>query len=234
MDLVEQNYATMAIVRLHNMTLDEIVQADRGLGMKFHFSGQMWWRQVKPFFYQPAAATIRVNPHDCCPNPLLALGGYYHMVPEGAESNGVIVANEISDPAGYDVQSLKRKRNQVLRALATFRIQPVTSLDDLLTSGFQVYLDWERRTNNLGAKRSNTGVFRRWAVSILAHPYSLLLGAYAGNRLAAFMTIYAADGVASCSKIFSHSEFNQITPSSGMLYTFVKIASNNPEIRRVW
>jgi hypothetical protein len=234
MDLVEQNFATMSSVRLHNMTPDESIEADRPLGMKFHFSQGVWWREVKPFFWQPAVVTARILRGVSSPKTWLALGGYYHMVPDGAQSNGAIVANEISDPAGYDLKSLKRKRNQILRALGTFRIQPVSNLQDLTTDGYKIYLDWERRIGDVRTKRSNPEAFSRWISSVKAHPYGLILGAYSGDRLAAFMTIYATDGVANCSKIFSHSEFSQQTPSSALLYSFVKIAGNNPDIRRVW
>jgi Acetyltransferase (GNAT) domain len=234
MELAEQNFETISTIRLHNMSAEQIVEADRKLGMKFHFADGIWWREVKPFFYHPAIATARIVPGVASPSPWLALGGYYHMVPEGAESNGAITANEISDPAGYDLKSLKRKRGQIQRALAAFRIQPVTNLQDLLTHGYDVYLDWERRIGDVHTKRSNPDAYRRWITSVLAHPYGLILGAYAGDRLVAYMTIYASDGVANCSKIFSHSEFSQQTPSSALLYSFVKIAANNPEIRRVW
>jgi hypothetical protein len=234
MDLVEQNFATMSSVCLHNMTAEETVQADRGLGIRFHFCDQVWWREVKPFFYQPALATVRLEPGTCRPHLLSALGGYYHMVPDGSESNGTVVANEISDPVGYDLRSLKRKRGQILRALAAFRIAPVGDLQDLLGSGYDVYLDWEQRIGEVRTKRSSRAAFGRWVKSVFEHPYGMVLGAYKGDRLAAFMTSYAIDGVANCSKIFSHSEFSQQTPSSALLYAFVKIASNNAEIRRVW
>jgi hypothetical protein len=234
MDLLEQNFETMATVRLHNMSAAEVVAADRKLGMKFHLSGGIWWREVKPFFYQPAMITTRIAPGAASPHLWSALGGYYHMVPDGADTNGAVTANEISDPVGYDLKSLKRKRGQIQRALAAFRIQPVTSLQDLLTSGYDVYVDWEQRIGDVRTKRSNPQAYRRWITSVLEHPHGLILGAYVGNRLAAFMTIYAMDGVANCSKIFAHSEFHQQTPSSALLYAFVKIAGNNPEIRRVW
>ena len=234
MDLVEQNFATMSAVHLHNMTVEETVQADRNLGMKFHFSEGTWWREVKPFFYQPAIVTARLKPGISSPSPWSALGGYYHMVPDGTESNGAIVANEISDPVAYDLQSLKRKRNKILRALGTFRIQPVADLQDLLSTGYDIYLDWERRIRNVQTKRSDPEAFRRWISSVFAHPYGMILGAYAGERLAAFMTVYATEGVANSSKTFSHSDFSQQTPSSALVYAFIKIASNNPQIRRVW
>jgi hypothetical protein len=135
---------------------------------------------------------------------------------------------------GYDLQSLKRKRGQITRAMSAFRIEPVTDLQDLLSSGYDVYLDWERRIGEVRIKRSHHDAYRHWINSVFTHPYGMILGAYSGNRLAAFMTSYAIDGVANCSKIFSHSEFNQQTPSSALLYAFVKIAGNNPEIQRVW
>lgn len=121
-----------------------------------------------------------------------------------------------------------------MRALAAFRIKPVTELQDLLGNGYDVYLDWERRIGDERLTSSYRGSFDRWMTSVFARPYGMILGAYSGDRLVAFMTSYAAGGFANCSKIFGHSEFNPQTPSSALLYSFVKIASNNPEIRRVW
>lgn len=234
MDLVEQNFGMMASLRIHNMSVEETVTADAAVESKFHRFRDHWWREVKPFFYRPVNPLAAFRRRESFPKPWAALGGYYHVVPDGEESNGALVANEISQPAAYELESLKRKRNQILRSLGVFRVQPVACLEDLLTGGYDTYLDWERRTEGVRTKRSSPEVFQRWIKKVFAHPYCLLLGAYAGDRLVGFMTAYATEGIAHCSKIFSHSEFHAQTPSSAMLYSFVRIAANNPEIRRVW
>ena len=111
MDFTQQNLDTISSIRLHNMTVEEAVRADSGVESHFHFSQGIWWCEVKPFFYKPAGLTTQIAPQAAAPAAWRTLGGYYHMVPAGAPSNGQIVANEISDPAGYDLELLKKKRN---------------------------------------------------------------------------------------------------------------------------
>ena len=95
MDLTEQNLETISSIRLHNMTTEELVAADRTAGSRLHFTDSMWWREVKPCFYLPANFMTGIAPRQAKPKPWLALGGYYHMVPPGSSGNGQIVTNEI-------------------------------------------------------------------------------------------------------------------------------------------
>jgi hypothetical protein len=232
MDLIQQNLETISSIHLHNMTVDELVRADSQVESRFHFSQGIWWREVKPFFYHPAAPMTQIVPHTAAPAAWRALGGYYYMVPPGAPSNGLIVANEIPNPASYQLESLKKKRNQIRRALAFFRIARVDELNHLLGDGFRIYLDWEKRTKNVRLKRSNPVVFNRWISRTFHHPHKLLLGAYARDHLAAFLIAEAIEGVANISKIFSDSCFNELTPASALIYAYVKICGQNREIRK--
>ena len=81
MDLTEQNLETISSIRLHNMTTEELVAADRTAGSRLHFTDSMWWREVKPCFYLPANFMTGIAPRQAKPEPWLALGGYHHMVP---------------------------------------------------------------------------------------------------------------------------------------------------------
>src|SRR5271157_3822382 len=118
MDLTDQNLETISSLRLHNMTIEELAEADRRAGSRLHFSDGVWWREVKPFFYLPANFLTRIVPSHARPKPWLAVGGYYHMVPPEVGGNTVIVTNEVSNPASYQLASLKsEKRRQIRRAL---------------------------------------------------------------------------------------------------------------------
>jgi len=233
MDLTEQNLETISSVHLHNMTMEEMVVEDRRAVERLHFSGGVWWREVKPFFYLPAGFMTRIVPHQARPNPWRAVGGYYHMVPEGVSGNGVIVTNEVSNPASYQMESLKaNKRREIRRALAFFRIGRVAELNDLLGDGFRIYLDWEKKTKDLRTKRQNPEVFKRWITRTFHHPYKLILGAYAQNQLVAFQIIDAVEGVANVSYTFSDSSFNARTPRSALNYAYVKICGNHEQIHK--
>ena len=233
MDITEQNLETISSIRLHNMTTEELVEADLRSGSRLHFSDGVWWREVKPFFYLPANFMTRIAPHQAQPKPWLALGGYYYMVPPGTAGNGQIVTNEISHPADYQLDSLKaNKRREVRRALAFFRICRVENLDDLLGDGFRVYLDWEKKTKNIRNKRSSPAVFTRWITRIFRHPHKLILGAYAQNQLVAFLIADAVEGVANISHTFSDSAFNSRTPRSALNYAYVRICAQQTQIRK--
>jgi hypothetical protein len=233
MDLTDRNLETISSIHLHNMTIEELVEADRRAGSHLHFSDGVWWREVKPFFYLPASFMTRIIPHQAKPKPWRALGGYYHMVPEGVPANGLIVTNEITNPASYQLESPKaNKRREIRRGLAFFRISRVEELNDLLGDGFRVYLDWEKRTKNLRIKRSNPVVFEQWITRTFRHPYKLILGAYAQNQLVAFLIADAVEGVANISESFSDSSYNALTPKSALVYAYVRICGRHREIRK--
>lgn len=232
MDFTERNLKTISSLRLHNMTIEEMVEADRRAGARLHFSDGVWWREVKPFFYLPANFMTRIVPHAARPKPWLALGGYYHMVPPEGPGNGVIVTNEIRDPANYGLHSLQpKKRQQIRRILAQFRIARVEKLNDLLRDGFRVYLDWEKRKNPRN-KRSSPAVFEGWITPMFRHPYKLFLGVYAEDRLVAFSTAEAVEGVATASELFSDSSFDRLAPSIALRYAYATIATQTPEISK--
>jgi len=233
MDLTEQNLETIASIRLYNMTIEQLAESELKVGSRLHFSNGVWWRQVKPFFYLPANFMTRLVPHQAKPNPWLAVGGYYHMVPPGAPGNGAIVINEIRDPSNYGLQSLQaKKRQQIRRLLSQFRIARVEKLNDLLTDGFRVYLDWEKRKNPR-VKRSNPVVFGRWMTNLFHHPHKLILGSYDGDRLVAFLTAEAVEGVANATDFFSDSSYARQAPSVALRYAYAKIAAQSPAIHKV-
>lgn len=233
MDLSDQNLETISSLRVYNMTMEELVEAARNGGSRLHYSDGVWWRQVKPFFYLPANFMTRVTPQQSDPKPWVALGGYYHMVPPGVPSNGQIVVNEISDPARYGLQSLQAKKRQQMRRLLTqFRIARVENLNDLLTDGFRIYRDWEKRKNPR-VKRSNPVVFEQWMTRLFHHPHQLILGAYDQEHLVAFLTAEAVEGVANATQFYSDSSYARLAPSVALRYAYAKIAAQSPDILKV-
>jgi len=162
------------------------------------------------------------------------LGGYYHLVSPGDPANGVVVANEISDLEGYSLELLKKKRTRIQRVLASFRIKRVTNLQDLLTDGYRVYLDWDGRTSDVRVRRSAPEAYQTWVKRSLAHPHLLILGAYYGNHLVAFLMARAAGGTANVEKSFTLAEFNQQAPMTALKYAYVKICANSPGVKRAW
>jgi hypothetical protein len=233
MDFTSQNLEAIRSLHLSNMTVEQMVQAERRVESRSHLANGTWWLQVKPFFYRPASLMDRIAPHRRTPKPWLALGGYYHMVPEGAPSNGAIVVNEIPNLVNYQLDSLPKKvRHDIRKGLGALRIRQVSNLTDLLVEGYQIYLAWERRMGNVRVKRSKYGTFCRWITRVFHHPYNLVLGAYCENRLVSYVFAQAVDGIADLSKSFTDPDFYRLSPSSALIYSYITICSRNPEIRK--
>lgn len=234
MDFTTHNLDAISALSLHNMTVEQFVEAEQKLGSDFHLASGVWWRKVKPFFYQPADLMTRFSARTANPKPWLSLGGYYHLVPSEEGSNGVVVANEISDLEGYSLTSLKKKKTRIQRALSVFRIQRVRVLGDLLNEGYRVYLDWDGRTADVRVRRSDPVTFCDWMTRSLAHPHLLILGAYYDNRLVAYLMAHAIAGTANINKSFALSEYNQLAPMAALKYSYVKICANSPGVHRAW
>jgi hypothetical protein len=231
-DLTDANLERIGRIGLHSMKIEDVVAADGAGESKFHFADSVWWREVKPFFYQPANVAIRLLPGQSRPNLISAIGGYYHMVPEGAECNGKIVFNEIQNPSGFDVSAIRKtKRNMIRRGLRTLRIDKISDSKLLLGEGFKIYLDWEKRTDGLLVKRSAPEKYARWIKTLFDNPYELILGAFAGNQLIAWIVARATEERADLVKAFSNSEFNQLEPTSALIYAYILICGRNPQIR---
>jgi hypothetical protein len=234
MDLTEENLETFSSIRLHNMTVDELVSADSKVESRFHYSKGVWWREVKPFFYQPAFFMERVASHRVAPKPWLALGGYYHMVPEGCPANGSMVVVEVDNPAGYRLEEQSRSaRRTVKRALATLRIRPVVDMEDLLVHGYDVYQSWEERTSGVRVKRSSFDVYKNWIAREFQQAHNMILGAYLDGCLIAYLMGRAVQGVLELTKTVNDSRYWHFSPSSALIYASIVIAGNHPEISKV-
>jgi hypothetical protein len=233
MSYLAENLELIRSTQIHNMSVEEVVSADKNLESKFHRSKGVWWREVKPFFYQPAASMTPITPHVVSPAPYIAIGGYYHVVPDGCNRNGSITANEITNPAQYDLDRLERGvRYNIRRALTRLRLSRVTSLEILLGDGHRIYSLWEEKFKDLRVKRSNPEAFRAWSTRLLAHPHKLILGAFDGDRMVAYILAHAVEGVGELSKTFTDPEYYHLTPASALTYAFVKICGNNPQVGR--
>jgi hypothetical protein len=219
---------------LPNLTVEQTVAADSALDSRFHYSQGVWWREVKPFFYQPAAMLQPVALGSAVPRPWLALGGYYHVVPTWGTANGKIVANQLSSIAEYALDRLKKQvRYEIRRGLGAFRIDRLTRMEDLSDDGYNIYLKWEKKVGKVRVKRSNPKIFKRWINGVLRHPGNLTLGAYDHDRLVSYIIVRSVEGVAELAKSFTDPDYYRLSPSSALFYSYIEICRRNPRIHTI-
>ena len=229
----EANWEAIGSIHLHDMTVEEAVKAAANVESRFHFSRGVWWEEVKPFFYTPAAPSLAIEKGGSAPNPLLALGGYRHLLPTEEGANGWVVANEIPDLRSYSLEGLRSMvRHNLRRGLRRLRIARVTNLDDLLRDGYPIYSGWLQRHPDARMKRSSRETFERWIRRVHAHPYQLVLGAYDGDRLVSFIIGESVIGTANIAMCFTHADYYRLTPNTPLVFAFVMICRQNPAIQR--
>jgi hypothetical protein len=232
-DYAELNWETIRSIHLHDMTVDELVGAEHKAQTHLHYSKGVWWEEVKPVFYHPAVPMLAIKKGASAPNPLSALGGYYHFLPNGDEANGSVVVNEISDLRSYTLEGLRSMvRHNIRRGLRRLRIARVTELRDLLQDGYEIYMGWEQRHPDVRVKRSSPALYQKWIRSVHGHPYKLILGAYDGDRLVSFIIGQSVLGTANISKCFTHLDYYKLTPNTPLVYAFITICQQNPAIQR--
>ena len=227
------NWERIRSLHLHDMTVEEAVHAGSRVESRFHYSRGVWWEEVKPFFYAPAAPGLAFERGSSAPNPLLALGGYRHLLPSERGANGLLTANEIPDLRAYRLENLRTMvRHNIRRGLRRLRIARVTELRDLLGDGSEIYRGWAERHTGVRTRRSSPEVFARWITRVHAHPHQLILGAYDGERLVSFIIGESIQGTANIAMCFTHSDYYRLTPNTPLVFAFITICQQNPAIQR--
>ncbi len=227
------NWETIHSIHLHDMTPEEAVRAASKVESRCHYHRGVWWEEVKPFFYTPAAPALAIEKGSSAPNPLLALGGYRHQLPAEEGANGWVVANEIPDLRAYRLEDLRSMvRHNIRRGLRRLRIAKVTSLDDLLRDGYEIYKGWLEGHSGVLTKRSSPEMYSRWISRVHAHPYQLVLGAYDDRRLVSFIIGESIMGTANIAMCFTHPDYYRLTPNTPLVFAFITICQQNPAICR--
>jgi len=225
----------IARIKLKPLSIEELVIQDLRRGQKIHKHRNVWWREVKPFFYMPTWFLSTFKPEEARPNPFKSIGGYYHIVPEGSYTNGSICVMFVDQLSEYSLENLSnsRTRYNIRHGLRNVQICLVPELEHLLTDGYEVYLSWRHRIGRIYKDRSNPILFRNWITNEYSLPNRLILGAYVDNRLIAFLMGYAVEDTAIMTMLFSHSEYHRLHPVDALFYSFILICKQHPGIKRV-
>jgi hypothetical protein len=215
---------------LKPLTIEELVAQDSSVEDSFHFREGIWWRKIKPFFYQPAFFFQPIKPKSSSPAFCKALIGYHHVIPETFQANGHFRMMVHKDIKSYSFDLLDGKeKNQIRKALKFLEVKRITDVNDLLTDGYETYVSFRKRTN-WGRDKTNYHIFSQWIKKAFKLEKRLLLGTYYDNKLIAYASHYAVQAVAAISIIISHSDYLKYYPNDLLLNTFLTICKNSPNI----
>lgn len=215
---------------LEALSLDELVAQDSSVEDSFHFHKGIWWREIKPFFYQPGFFLQPVDAKRSSPRRRKALLGYHHVVPEGRQANSCFKMLMLKDVKSYSLDSIDGKARNVIRKAQRFlEVKRITEVNDLLTGGYETYVSFRRRTN-WGRDKTDYGVFSHWITRAFRLEKRFFLGAYFDGKLIAYTAHHLVERIAAVAVVISHSDYLQYCPNDLLLHTFLEICRRSPGV----
>ena len=211
------------------MEASEVPAQHTAGGDPVHFHRGVWWKHLNRFFCMPCSLFERIDPRESWPDPRHALAGYLHLCPEGAESNATYPAIVDDTVKQYSVKGLasKRRSGMIRGALAHVTVRPV-SVDELARDGYEVYVSWHERV--LWGRDRTRESFREWVLRACSSPKQMALGAFANNRIVAFVLPYATGEVVALSFLASHTDYLKLRPNDVLYHALLCIARQTPGI----
>ena len=219
---------------MESLTVEELVTQDSFLGDSVHFKDGVWWKRIKPFFFQPAFFFQPIHPYRSSPRYSRALIGYHHRVLDSKLGNahfGILVNESVKT---YSVDSLPAEERRIIRKYSKeLTVRKIEDSNDLLTSGYDAYLSFQRRTN-WGRAKSDYHVYSEWIRKSFGLSKRFFLGVYLNGRLIAYSNPHAVEGIAGLQIVISHSDYLKYYPNDLLFHALLTMSRNSPEVRMAY
>lgn len=206
------------------------------LGPKVVRVDDMYWAEVRRFFYRPLQP-LQVLPPDNLRKPLAArLGGVQYAVAPDQPANSHLNCLVFDQTQDYTAARLdKNRRRQVKLAERVFQIRPVTDRGEFKTSGHPVYLSFHDRTGyKVGSERRDPARFSAWVDAVCSIPGVLILGGYEGSRLCGISLTYRVGSTVFYATFFCDDAALRGYLSDLMLHNVRELAATTPGVTHVY
>jgi hypothetical protein len=190
------------------MSLDEFAKYRSEEGMKLVKVDDIWWAEVRPFFFRPLFPFCEIEPGSRRYPASSRLGGLVHLVPAADSSASHLNFHVYDDLKNYSPELLSGKRRKnVLATLNRFEVRSIPSPEEFVNSGYPVYQVFFRRTNYWYLKnRVFKENFRSWAETLYRYPKISKAGIYQAGRLCAVETSFRVGDVIFGDHLFSDND----------------------------
>jgi len=218
---------------LDPLTIEELVKQDSSVEDTFHLNKGIWWRKIRPFFYQPAHLLIELEPNVYYPKSLKAFIGYHHIVPKDCFSNAFLCVMAMLNVDDYSLELLSaNKRSKIRRGFKKVQVKKIGCIKDLLIDGYKIYSSFYSRAR-WGRNKTDFRIFKCWIERAFKLPKRIELGAYLDNQLIAFMFGHAVEDTGYLSYIASHSDYLKLYPNEVLVHAFLEICKRSPDVHKV-
>lgn len=214
------------------MTIDEYAALESAHGAVVTKVDGIWWRRVRPFFYQPLFPFLEIVPHSKKIPPAGHLGGYQHVVPGpdmGNSWRNFVIWDEVR---GYSIDSVGRhRRNTIKKGMKVFTVREMRDPEEFIAQAYPVYLSFYERTRyRYKNERTDKKYFAQWARTLYRFPKVKILGAYHNDQLSAMDVTYVVEGVLIEATSFSKTEHLKYQVADLMAHVLREKATACPNV----
>jgi hypothetical protein len=218
------------------MTIGEYAAFETANGEKVTKHDGIWWRRVRPFFYQPAFPFLEIRPRERKPPPDALVGGCQHLVPHGAAANSFLKFFVFDEPEKYSLLDLKSNhRSNIKKGMKYFTIREVTNLQEFIATAYPIYLSFYSRTEySYKKERREKDSFAQWAKTLFDFNKILILGAYHQDELSAVHISYCVEAVIILASFFSRTEALRLRVADVVMHSLRERAANQPGVKSIF
>lgn len=220
-------------------------QEDRRLGKQVHCHDGVWWVRTAPFYYKPVCEFRPFAPGSARPHPLKALLGYSHQVPDAAQATRSAQWNILQgeDLRTFSLERLRGKRRNLVRAgIRDCRVEFVDPIEPLLEEVRAINISQARKFEQADAYgtflpseyyETHAARWREDMRRIFSHAGHRFVGAFVGDRLAAYVDLIQIEDVWMFGAVKSLQEHLPRRPIDALYFTILHLAAQSAECSRV-
>jgi hypothetical protein len=218
------------------MTIDEYADLEAAHGEALVKVDGIWWKRVRPFFYQPLYPFLEIAPRAKKPPPGSRIGGYRHLVPPEAPSNcrrAFLVWDAVHE---YSIDGVGHQtRSNIKKGMKHFAVRPIHDVEEFISSGHAVYLSFYARTKYpYKNERVDKNYFGTWARTLYRFPQVKIMGAYYQGELSAVDISYLVEDVLFAATFFAKTEHLKYQVADLMTHEMQQKAAASPGITLIF
>lgn len=222
---------------LTELSLEEYLALELGNGETVVERDGVYWRAVRPFFYQPLMMFAEYPAGKISGPGSSWMGGWQHAVPAGGESNSFIRLLMFENAQAYSLETTvgKRRRERLQTAIAHFKVRRIENADQFVREAYTVYQDFYQRTGYQCIKdRSSVDGFRHWADRLFKSGKIYVCGAYSALGLDAVSVFFRYQHTLVFAALFSSTRSLEHWISDLMIHHARETAASDALIQNVF
>ena len=175
--------------RWSSMTIDRYAALERATGSKVVKIGDLWWQQVRPFFYRPLLPFKKYDLQRTTEDGFSRIAAFQHAVEDGQSRNSYLNPIVFEEARAYDMKKLPyNAQKHIKKALKNnVTVSRIVDEKEFSESAYPCYLSFYERTKYaFAASRRHRDGFSHWSHALFQFPETVVLGAFAGRELLSF------------------------------------------------